>query len=114
LEAVTSPEFTRAGAIEGLGSPDGIPECFTKPAGTIFGPDLIGVYRVVGKVISRIDPNMAELNAQSDAIRDDIKHTKARERNALFEDGLRERLMKDGKIKVHPDVMKRVASSYNG
>lgn len=114
LEVVTSPEFTRNGAIEGLGSPDAIPECFTKPVGTIFGPDLIGTYRVVGKVIARIDANMAELAAQSDAIRDDIKHTKARERNALFEDGLRERLIKDGKIKVHSDVLKRVEASYHG
>src|SRR2546427_9672205 len=111
LQAVDAPEFTRNGAIEGLGSPDAIPEIFSKPVGTVFGPTLIGTFRVVGKVTARIDPNLAELPAQTDAIRDDIKHTKARERNALFEDGLRESLMKEGKIKIHTDVMKRLTHS---
>jgi len=114
LQVVNAPEFNRAGAIEGLGSPDAIPEIFTKPAGTIFGPTSIGMYRVVGKVSVRIDPNLAELPAQTDSIREEIKKTKARERNALFEDGLRQQLTKDGKIKIHMDVLKRVESSYRG
>ena len=103
-----------AGRFEGLGSPDAIPEIFTKPAGTVFGPTSIGMYRVVGKVSVRIDPNLAELPAQTDSIREEIKKTKARERNALFEDGLRQQLTKDGKIKIHTDVLKRVEASYRG
>jgi hypothetical protein len=114
LEVVAAPEFTRNGAIEGLGSPDAIPEIFTKPAGTVFGPTLVGSYRVAGKITARIQPNMAELAAQTDAIRDDIKRTKARERNLLFEDGLREQLIKEGKIKIHSDVLKRVTANYRG
>jgi peptidyl-prolyl cis-trans isomerase D len=111
LEVVSAPEFTRNGAIEGLGSPDAIPEIFTKPAGTIFGPTLLGSSeQVVGKITARIQPNMAELAAQTSAIRDDIKHTKARERDALFEDGVREQLIKEGKIKVHADVLKRLTA----
>jgi peptidyl-prolyl cis-trans isomerase D len=109
LTVVEAPAFSRNGAIEGLGSPDAIPELFTKPAGTVFGPTVIGGYRVVGKITERIEANMADLPAQADGIRDDIKHTKARERNALFEDGIREQLLKDGKIKIHQDVMKRLA-----
>ncbi len=109
LDVVSSPEFTRNGAIEGLGSPDAIPEIFTKPAGTLFGPALVGTDPVVGKITARIEPNLAELASQTAAIRDDIKHTKARERDALFEDGVREQLIKEGKIKVHADVLKRLA-----
>jgi hypothetical protein len=75
---------------------------------------MVGSYRVVGKVTARIDPNMAELMAQTDAIREDIKRTKARERNALFEDGLRQELMKDGKIKIHKDVLNRLTANYRG
>jgi peptidyl-prolyl cis-trans isomerase D len=114
LSVVAAPEFNRSGAIEGLGSPDAIPEIFTKPVGTVFGPTLIGMYRVVGKVTARIDPNLAELPAQTDSIREEIKKTKARERNTLFEDGLRQQLTKDGKIKIHTDVLKRVQASYRG
>jgi len=114
LTVVDAPEFTRNGAIEGLGSPDAIPEIFTKPVGTLFGPTMISSYRVVGKVTARIDPNLAELPAQTDSIREDIKRTKARERNALFEDGLRQELMKEGKIKIHTEVMKRLTANYRG
>ena len=110
LEVVSAPEFTRNGAIEGLGSPDAIPEIFTKPAGTVFGPSTVGTDPVVGKITARIQPNMADLPSQTAAIRDDIKHTKARERDALFEDGIREQLIKEGKIKIHPDVLKRLTA----
>jgi peptidyl-prolyl cis-trans isomerase D len=109
LEVVSAPAFTRNGAIEGLGSPDAIPEIFTKPAGTIFGPTMVGTDPVVGKITARIEPNIAELPLQTAAIRDDIKHTKARERDALFEDGVREQLLKEGKIKIHADVLKRLS-----
>jgi peptidyl-prolyl cis-trans isomerase D len=109
LEMVSAPEFTRNGAIEGLGSPDAIPDIFTKPAGTIFGPALVGTDPVIGKITARIEPDMALLPLKTAEIRDDIKHTKARERNALFEDGVREQLIKEGKIKIHTDVLKRLA-----
>lgn len=114
LEVVSTPEFARNGTIEGLGPPDGIPETFTKPVGTIFGPTPIGTYRVVGKITTRVPANMAELGIQTEIIRDEIKRTKARERNALFEDGLRQQLTKDGKIKIHTDVLKRITSNYRG
>ena len=114
LSVTTAPPFARNGAIEGLGSPDAIPECFTKPVGTIFGPAFVGTFRVVGRVTARIEPNMAELAAQESGIRDDIKRTKARERDALFEDGVREALIKEGKIKVHTEVLKRLTSSFHG
>jgi peptidyl-prolyl cis-trans isomerase D len=113
LTVVEAPPFSRNAAIEGLGSPDAIPETFTKPVGTVFGPTMIGSFRVIGKITARIEPNMAEMPAQASAIRDDIKHTKARERNALFEDGVRQQLIKDGKIKIHQDVLKRL-TAYTG
>src|SRR5262249_31220017 len=65
LQVVAAPEFPRNGAIEGLGSPDSIPEIFTKPAGTLFGPTIVGAYRVVGKVTARIEPDLSQLPAQS-------------------------------------------------
>jgi peptidyl-prolyl cis-trans isomerase D len=114
LEVVTSTEFARNGAIEGLGSPDGIPEAFTKPAGTVFGPATIGNYHVVGRITARTPANIAELAAQTDVIRDELKRAKARDRNALFQDGVRQQLMKDGKIKIHQEVLKRLTTSSSG
>ena len=114
LEVVTPPEFARRGAVEGIGSPDMIPEVLSKPVGTVFGPTRIGTALVVGKVVARTPANMFELPAQVESIRDDLKRSRARERNTLFEDGIRQQLMKEGTIKIHQDVLKRLISGENG
>ncbi len=47
-------------------------------------------------------------------LRDEIKSQKARDRNSLFEAGLRDALIKQGKIKIHQDVINRLLASYRG
>jgi hypothetical protein len=73
-------------------------------------PDAHVVYKVTG----RTEANMAELAAQREAIRDEVQQRLARERNTLFEDGLRETLIKEGKIKIHQDVVNRLLANYRG
>ncbi len=112
LELKTSTDFDRQGAVEGVGSASTVIDAFTKPIGTVFGPINAQGNRVVAKVISRTEANLAELPAQSATIRDEIKSKRARERNTIFEDGIKQQLTKDGKIKVHQDVIARVVSAY--
>jgi hypothetical protein len=57
---------------------------------------------------------MAELATLGPSIRDELKSRKARERNMLFEDGLREALIKEGKIKIHQQVVDRLIANYRG
>lgn len=114
LEVKTSGDFDRNGAIEGLGSAGMVPTAFTTPPGSVFGPVSIGESRVIGKVVSKTPPNPADMAAQSQGIRDELKAKKARERNMLFEDGIRKRLIKEGKVKIHRDVFNRVVASYHG
>jgi peptidyl-prolyl cis-trans isomerase D len=114
LTIVSPPPFTRRDSIQDVGSPDLIPESFSQPVGSIFGPKSIGPARVVGKVTAREPADMAQLEAQTASIREDLKRTKARERNILFEDGIRQQLIKEGKIKIHEDVLKRVTSNNAG
>lgn len=112
---VTAPaEFTRVGAIEGLGSAQSVAEAFTKPAGTIFGPIVAGSAQVVGKVSARVPADMNGFAAQKTAIRDELKRSRVRERNSLFEDGIRNELEKDGKLKVNKEVVDRLIASYRG
>jgi hypothetical protein len=47
------------------------------------------------------------------ALRDEIKSQKARDRNSLFEAGLREALIKQGKIKIHQPVIDRLLAGYH-
>lgn len=114
LEAKTSEPFDRAGAVEGLGQASYLNEAFTKPLGSVIGPVAMPDSRVVAKVVSRQAADMSKLSEQREAIRTELKGRKARERNALFEAGLRQQLIRDGKIKIHEDVVSRLAANYRG
>ena len=114
LEVKTSEEFDRQGAVEGLGQAVYVQEAFSRPVGTVVGPVIIPEARVVYKVLGKTDPDMSKLAAQRDGIREELKSRKARERNALFEDSVRNALTKEGKIKIHQEVVSRIASGYRG
>ena len=111
----TSDAVDHAGAIEGLGSASMFPDAFTKPVGSLIGPNgLAADSKVVCKVVEKIPADMAGLAAQRVAIRDQIKSQKGRARNSFFEEGVRDTLTKEGKIKVHEEVINRLLASYHG
>jgi hypothetical protein len=113
LETKTSNEFDRAGNIEGLGMASYVSEGFSKPDGTVFGP--VGVPdggTIVARVISHAGGDLSQLAAQRSIIRDEIKSQRAGERNRLFENGVRDMLIKEGKIKIHQEVINRLIGNY--
>jgi peptidyl-prolyl cis-trans isomerase D len=115
LEVKTSDAVDRAGAIEGLGSAGMLPDAFSKPVGSIIGPNGFSVdSRIVAKVVEKIPADLSALASQRTAIRDQIKGEKSRVRNYLFEQGVRDELSKEGKIKVHQDVIDRLLATYHG
>jgi peptidyl-prolyl cis-trans isomerase D len=114
LEAKTSAEFDRAGTVEGLGSASYVQEAFGLADGATFGPVATTDATVVGRVVAHIAADISKLPEQRVAIRDDLKSRKGRDRNNLFQEGLREALIKQGKIKYHQDVIKRLISGYIG
>ena len=113
LEVKTSADFDRAGNVEGIGIASYVSEGFTKPDGTIFGP--VGTPdggTIVAKVLSHSGADLSQLAAQRSTIRDEIKSQRARERNTLFESGVKDMLIKQGKIKIHQDVITRLIGNY--
>jgi peptidyl-prolyl cis-trans isomerase D len=115
LEVKTSDAVDRAGAIEGLGPAGMLPDAFAKPAGSIIGPNAFAAgSKVVCKVVEKIPADLTGVASQRAAIRDQVKSEKGRARNALFEEGVRDALTKEGKIKVHQDVIDRLLASYHG
>lgn len=114
LEVKMSDDFTRNGAVEGVGSAMYLQEAFVKPANAIVGPLSVTEGRVVLRVVSHTSADLSELAAQRNAIRDEIKSRKGRDRSQLFEAGLRQTLIKQGKIKLYQDVINRVAQGYRG
>jgi len=113
LETKTSPEFERGGTVEGVGSASYLSGAFDRPVGAIFGPSgTPDGATLVGKVLSHAAPDPALLATQRSIIRDEIKSQRARDRATLFEAGIKDELVKQGKIKIHQDVIDRLIASY--
>jgi peptidyl-prolyl cis-trans isomerase D len=113
LDVKTSNDVDRAGNIEGIGMASYVSEGFSKPDGTVFGP--VGVPdggTIVARVISHGGADLSQMAAQRSTVRDEIKSQRARERNTLFENGVKEMLIKEGKIKIHQDVINRLIGNY--
>jgi peptidyl-prolyl cis-trans isomerase D len=114
LDAKKSDDFTRTGAIEGLGSATYFTPAFSQPDGAVvepFGmPD--GAW-VVARVVSHTPADMSKLDQDRATIRDEIKSQRARERAALFDAGLREELKRQGKLKYHQDVINQLMNQYH-
>jgi hypothetical protein len=113
LDTKTSNDVDRAGNIEGIGMANYVSEGFTKPVGTVFGP--VGTPdggTIVAKVISHGEADLSQLAAQRSTIRDEIKSQRSRERNTLFEGGVKDMLIKQGKIKIHQEVINRLIANY--
>lgn len=114
LEMKSPEAFSRQGAVEGLGQASYVLQAFDKPDGAIFGPAPVPDGQVVGKVVSRMPADMAQFAAQRSGLRDELKQKKARERAELFEAGLRDQLVKEGKVKIYQDVVNQLVKSYRG
>ncbi len=114
LEFKAPPEFARDAAIEGLGSANYVSEAFSAPLGDVLGPAQINDVRAVYKVVAKLPADDAQLAAERDSLVQQIRNTKSRSRIEVFEDALKQRLINEGKIKIHQDVITRLTSGYQG
>jgi len=112
LEVKTSDLFKRQATVDGLGSANYFDEAFTLAAGAVLNPVPMPDATVVAKVVQRAEADMSKLPAERGTIVESLKGDKARERNTIFEAGLVERLQHDGVVKLHPEVITRIVSSF--
>ncbi|HUI56048.1 MAG TPA: peptidyl-prolyl cis-trans isomerase [Bryobacteraceae bacterium] len=112
LEAKTTEPFKRQATVEGLGPASYVEEAFNVPVGTVLNPIPMAEGTAVVKLIEHDSADMSKLPEQRAGIRDQIKSEKARERNTMFEAGLVDELTRQGVIKPHNDVIKRIIASF--
>jgi peptidyl-prolyl cis-trans isomerase D len=112
LEVKTTDAFTRSDTPAGFGSANYITQNFSSPDNTIAGPVLMPDGTVVAKVLQHIPADLANLPAERVVLRDQIKSQKAKQRDELFEAGLKERLIQEGKIKIHQNVINSIIAGY--
>jgi hypothetical protein len=104
--------FLSTDNVPGFGSANYVSQAFAGKDGAILGPIVMPDGTVVVKVVQHVAPDMSKLPAERAAIRDQIKSQKAQDRDALFRAGLKQRLIEEGKIKIHQDVINKVIASY--
>lgn len=114
VEVKSTQEFTRSGAADGIGSAAQLQQAFSSPVGGVFGPVQINGTYFICKVEAKNPADMSKLAAESDSIRTDLRQRKSRERMDLFIDSLKTALLKQGKVKVHQDVLNRLLEGYKG
>jgi peptidyl-prolyl cis-trans isomerase D len=114
LEVKTTDDVTRTGAIEGIGSSTYIQEGFRLEQGSVFGPVATPDATIVAKVVAKSQADMSKMGEERSKIRDEIKSQKGRDRGMLFEAGLKEALVRQGKIKIHQEVINRLIAQYRG
>jgi len=115
LEVKGTQEFGADGAADGIGPAGVVAEGFQLPVGSVFGPVTAGQdSRFVCKVDTRTQADMSLLPAQRADIQAAIKGRKSRDRVQLFMDSIRTALIREGKVKVHKDVLERVVAGYHG
>src|SRR5262249_12805427 len=103
LEMKTSPDVNRQAAIEGIGAATSPRDACTKPPVAVPGPVAVAGGKVIAKVVAKTPADVSELPAQTATIRDDLRNSKTRDRNTIFEDGVKKRLQDEGKLKIHQD-----------
>jgi hypothetical protein len=67
---------------------------------------------VVAKVVEHIPADMSKFADERATIRDQIKSQKAGDRDTIFREGLKERLIREGKIKLHQDAINKLIAGY--
>jgi len=111
-EVKTSADFNRDGTVEAVGAGTYFADLFGKAPGAMTGPHNIGGQVVVARLNAKSDADMSNLAGDKSNLIVGIKGRKAKERLDLFEDGLINRLIDKGKIKLNQDVIRRLIDSY--
>lgn len=113
LEGKTTPQFDRSGTVEGIGPASYLQDAFERPDGAVIGPISMPDATVVARVVEHVPADMAKLAEERATLREEIKKQKSADRNSLFGEGIRQLLIRQGKIKVHEAVIKRLIANYS-
>jgi peptidyl-prolyl cis-trans isomerase D len=111
-EVKNPPEFTRMGAVEGLGAAAVIEPVFDQAPGVVVGPIASQLGPLFVKITERIPADLTQLAAQREQLLLKLKGDRARQRRDLFTDGIVKALVKEKKIKLYDENIKRLAAGY--
>jgi peptidyl-prolyl cis-trans isomerase D len=106
--AKNADPFTRTGAAEGLGPAEYLHEAFASPIGTVIGPLAMLDGQAIVKVTGKTPADPVQFAAQREKIFQELREQHAQRDNQLFEDSVMTKLINEGKLKYHKEVMDRI------
>ncbi|MDZ7638653.1 MAG: peptidylprolyl isomerase [Bryobacterales bacterium] len=107
-----TPPFTRISAAEGIGNAGEVYKAFDAKVGETLPPFRSANRMYLVRVASKTDANLAELAGEREELSTQLSAVKSQERVELYINGIRERLQKEGKIKI--DTQKLAALMQGG
>jgi len=112
LKVVSADPFSRAGTVSGLGAAAYMEAAFNAPEGSLVGPIAAMGQTAVCKIVKKIPADMTRLASERDAIQNQLRQQKARERQELFADGVLNQLIEAGDVKLNDRGIQRLISVY--
>lgn len=113
LEVTSSIDFNRNDSVEGLGHAALVQDAFSKPVGTVVGPVPISGRDVVYKIVDQQHADPSKLGSERAKIMSDLKQHKGQLDMGLFMDSVLTKLKAEGKVTVHPELIKQFAASFH-
>lgn len=110
----TSELVNRDAAITGLGSASTVGEGFSRNVGDVFGPIPTPNGTFYCKVLEKQPADLTAIIANRAALIQELKSRRANERRELFGDGVVQALIKQKKVKIYDDNIKKLVASYGG
>lgn len=108
----TSGLVERAGSIEGFGLASAAEEIFRKNPGEMAGPIRAGGSAFFMKLEAKTPADLTELASQREQLLTDLKNRRARDRRAVFIDGILQKLVKEKKVKIYEDNINRLVGTF--
>jgi peptidyl-prolyl cis-trans isomerase D len=113
LKVQTSELFTADGSIKDVGSASSLSDVFRLKVGEIGGPNSVTDGQVVYRVAERQDADETKLDAATkESLRSELRELKAYDVYQVFVENLRNRLEKEGKLRVNQAALDRLTSVY--
>ncbi|HEY4684177.1 MAG TPA: peptidyl-prolyl cis-trans isomerase [Candidatus Acidoferrales bacterium] len=104
-----SDPFTRNGSILDLGNARDIaPVAFSLPVGGASSAIAVGKNWVVFRLTAREEINREEMLRQMSSLEREVRSQKQQLAYDLFRENLREQLARQGKLKIYPEMLKRL------
>lgn len=105
-------EVSRTDDLEGLGTVRQIEAAFTKDPGEVVGPVRIAGGALMVKVLDKKPADLTGLAARRESLSNSIKEQRARERQELFKEGILNELIRQKKVKIYDENVRRLTDRF--